>query len=1237
MAPHVNVEKNGGCGHFTMRGYCLEQRKKDLKACWPFSRGKQAMLLPPMPAPDFKYWRCQNCTGIEVGKVPDSHSDAIFPSHAEAAKSPSGLQSAFKGNNFGGRKGNDEHTPLDLNVDPSLSSYRKGMEAVAVYPVGDDNWSCTECGANAGENVNQLTELSLVVPDVKVSLTVDIGGSEPGLLKKHGIHSTVSGAAIASRFENLDIDGSKQISDVGFDARFSKREGKQNSEICSSNARTKSDKQLGKVLTDSGINVFSDVGSHKSEAPNPVKDQTARLRPKEIDEGESDLFGGNDVNLIRNAPRTEELPSKNIEVSGGTWQKKKPQKVRLMSDILSSGGGVISGKDSVSVRETIPDNRVMEISHAKGIDLNLDLCNQGCVEGNDKSVVPDNKRKRTKISQEEDQLPTLMNFAEHAREADTKNAYILDVNSINSRSRLTKHINDGKLTLSQKKQKRPRIEIGQSSTATQEDALVEAGAETAPSKPKRNALSRTGLDIDMNKDFSQLQDANSFLMYGPEGISGRAQFLGRDTENYHTPSAKSPYPGFTAGFVQQRLDHNLATNKKVISSKKQNSLPQVKGGGEMHQAKNFAVSSKFQSKVPSGMYNSKSSTVSHGARNISKTQNNDSVHNASQQAAFDDIPMEIVELMARNQHERRLSGEGSTQNFTYSSRTENTKDSDANRTVITDILGSEMSRILYEKNYGFRKDSLSNEGNSMSSKGRAVIPNKEKADGFLFPAVNKNKNINFSLSHPTQCAHGSLGFPPVSQNHDQPPRGFPFSARGSSSINYDQNLSWQEDMLYSNRFSAPLRPSLEAHQMPEKGSGKSSSGKDRHAWSPVVPNNAPLRVNGPEMFVAEPSKLKNPSQCSEPSHRGIFYRDHDLPFVDPSNIHLQKQERNYCNKTKGTNSDLQFLGAGRGDGSHSKKMGPLDMYSSDQTIPAMHLLKLMDAGQNFNKQSPYPTAVHQKDSSSFEKERSKTLMPPPSSRLLNSVEHFPPVLNFSAVASSQKNADSGMITGSENKFWELLSSSSLGAHEEQAKRKSSSTHPRVSKCKSPVSLQNLGKGLSLASNSVPFMGQTKEIGQTKTKNPVAQPRVQGSSSSGKHHAYVTPTFYFLNRSASVSNSTPLKGQSQEIVNPVVNVESEVYSTRERNLPVIGNPGPSSINRSERNFPVMENFGPCSINRNPADFFAPGPENEYMLSGKDLRRRSPSPEPRSRSSSKPKTSNQSPIKRHKTTNPGYPYR
>ncbi|XP_026408848.1 protein EMBRYONIC FLOWER 1-like isoform X2 [Papaver somniferum] len=1223
MAPNVNIEKNGGCGHFSMRGYCLERRKKDLNACLPFSR----MLLPPMRAPNFKYWRCQNCTSIEVGKVPDSHVDAIFPSSAEVAKLSSGLRSVPKGSNFGGRKENNGHTPLDLNVDPSLSSCRKETEAVAVNPVGD------------GDNVNQLTEFSQVVPDVNVSLTVDISGSEPVSLEKHGVHSTVYGAAIGFPFANPDIDGSKEISDVGLDGRSSKPDGKQNSEICSSNPCTKSDKLLGKVVTDSEMIGVSELSGHKNEALNPIEDQTAGPYPKEIDEGESDLFGENDVNIIRNAPCAKDLPSNNIEVSGGTCQKKKAQKVRLMSDILSSGDAVTSCKDGDSVRETIPDNIVTEASHAEGIDLNLDLNNQGCVEGNDKSVVPSNKRKRTKFSQEEDQLPAMMNFAEHAREAD-KNADAVDVNS---RSRLTKHINDGKLTLCQKKQKRSRIEIGQSSSVRQEETHVEAGAETAPSKPKRNALSRTGLDIDMNKDFSQLQDANSFLMYGPEGISGRDQLLGRDTENCRSPPAKSAYPGFTAGFIQQRLDHNLATNKKSISSKKQNGLPQAKGGGEMREAKNFAVSLKLQPRAPSGM---SSSTVCHGPQNISVTQNDDSIHNASQQAAFDDIPMDIVELMARNQHERRLSGEGSTHNITYSSRTENRKDSSANRTDITDILGSEMSRVMREKNSGLKKNSSSNEGNNISSKGRAATPNKKKSDGFLFPAVSKNRNINFSVSQPTQCAHGSLGFPPFSQNHDQPPRGFPFPARGSSNINYDQNLSWKEDMLPNNRFSVPLRPSLEAHQMPEKVSGNSSSRKDRHPWSPTVPNSAPFRVNGPEMFVAEPSKSKRPSQCSEPSHRGIFYRDHDLPFVDPSNIHLQKQEKNYSNKSKGTNCDLQFLGAGRGDGSHLKKMGPLDMYSSDQTIPAMHLLKLMDAGQNLNKQSPYPTGVHQKDLSSFEKERSKTLMPPPSSRLLNSVEQFPPVMNFGAVASSQKNADSRMITGSkENNYWEtVLSSSSLGAHEDElAKRKNSPTQPTGSKYKSPVSLQNAGKDLSLASGSVPFMGQAK-----------------GSSSSGKHHTYVTPTFYFVKKPASVSNSMPFKGQPQEIVNPVVNVGS---STRERNFPVTGNPGQSSINRSERNLPVKEKLvdcstninpgpssinksgrnlpvkeklGDCSTNRNPADFFAPGPENMYMLSGEDFRRRSPSSEPRSRPSSKPETSSsQSPIKRQKTIHPGYP--
>ncbi|MCL7042465.1 hypothetical protein MKW94_015218 [Papaver nudicaule] len=1231
MAPHDNMEKNGGCRHFSIRGYVVKHREKDLNACWPFSGGKQAKSLPPMPAPDFKYWRCQNCTGIDVGKLPDSHGDAICLSHAEAPKSPSGLQYAFKGDNVGGKKKNYERTSLDLNVDPSLSTYRKESEAVAVYPVGDDNRACTECGANTGDNVNRLTDgKTQVMPDVNVSLTVDIGGSERGPLEKHVIHSTVSGDAITFRFANHDMNGSKEISDVG-DAQYSQREGKQNSEICSGKARADSDKQFGKVITGLEIRV-SDVGNHKNEALNPVKDQTIRLHPEEIDAGESDFVGRNDVNLVSNAPRPEDLPNNSIEVSGGTWQKKKAQKVRLISDILSSGGAGTSGKDSVSARETIPDNIVMEASHSKGIDLNLDLNNEGCVEENDKSVIPSNKKKRTKISQEEDQVPTLMNFAEHAREADTEKAYTADNNAINSRSRLTKHINDGKLALCQKKQKRPRIEIGQSSTARQEDAHVEVGVRMAPSKSNRNTLSRTGLDIDMNKDFSQLQDANSFVMSGPEGISGKDQFLGRDSEKYHISPATSPYPGFTAGFVQQRLDHSSATNKKAISSKNQNGLPQAKGGGNMRQAKNSAVSFKLQSKAPSGIYNNKSSTVSHGPQNISKTQSDDSFHNASQQAGLDDITMEIVELMAKNQHERRLSGEGSTQNITYSSRTENTKDSSANRMDFTDILGSEMSRMLYEKNSGSRKNSSSNDGSSISSKGKSVIPNKKKPDGFLFSSVNKNKNINFSVSQPKECSHGSLGLAPFSQNHDQPPRGFPFSAKGSSSIKYDQNFSRKEDMVSSNGFSVPLRPSLEAHQMPEKVSGNNSSRKDHHAWSPMVPNSAPFRVNSPEMFVAEPNKSKKPSQCSEPSHRGIFHRDHDLAFVDPSNIHLQKQERNYGDKTKGSNSNFQFFGAGRGDASQLKKMGPLDMYSNDQTIPAMHLLKLMDAGQNFNKQSPYPTGVHLKNPSSFEKERSKTLMPPPSSRLLNTVERFPPVLNYSALASSQKNADPRMIAGpKENNYWETYS---VGAQaEEHGKRKNSSTQPRGSKFESPISLQNSGKGFSFASSSVPFMGHIKETGQTKSKNPGAQPRVHGSSSSGKNHPFVTPIFYFLNNSASVSNSMLFKGVPRETVNPVVNVESEVYNTKKRNLPVVDNRGPSSINRSERNLPVMENFGPCSINRNPADFFAPGPENKYMLSGEDLRRRSPSPE---RSSSKPETSNQRSIKRPKMTNLGFPY-
>lgn len=54
------------CKHFTIRGYVAEARKRDAKNCWPFllhncASLETANLCPPLPVAKFRWWGCQHC------------------------------------------------------------------------------------------------------------------------------------------------------------------------------------------------------------------------------------------------------------------------------------------------------------------------------------------------------------------------------------------------------------------------------------------------------------------------------------------------------------------------------------------------------------------------------------------------------------------------------------------------------------------------------------------------------------------------------------------------------------------------------------------------------------------------------------------------------------------------------------------------------------------------------------------------------------------------------------------------------------------------------------------------------------------------------------------------------------------------------------------------------------------------------------------------------------------------
>ncbi|CAN4119228.1 unnamed protein product [Withania somnifera] len=58
-------KEEGNCQHFSIRGYAAEMRKKDQKICSPFTSTSDCSnseeQLPPLDVPKFRWWRCKNC------------------------------------------------------------------------------------------------------------------------------------------------------------------------------------------------------------------------------------------------------------------------------------------------------------------------------------------------------------------------------------------------------------------------------------------------------------------------------------------------------------------------------------------------------------------------------------------------------------------------------------------------------------------------------------------------------------------------------------------------------------------------------------------------------------------------------------------------------------------------------------------------------------------------------------------------------------------------------------------------------------------------------------------------------------------------------------------------------------------------------------------------------------------------------------------------------------------------
>ncbi|KOM28644.1 hypothetical protein LR48_Vigan561s003400 [Vigna angularis] len=304
----------------------------------------------------------------------------------------------------------------------------------------------------------------------------------------------------------------------------------------------------------------------------------------------------------------------------------------------------------------------------------------------------------------------------------------------------------------------------------------------------------------------------------------------------------------------------------------------------------------------------------------------------SEQGMLDDIPMEIVELLAKNQYERCLP-DVENRSSTLEKPSLGRKRQIAGGSTVHKK--GEMSLL---KDGQKEKPQGKHKKNSMITRGENVKPGKRKPVHYFTPFDGNNLSMNNLC--PPQPPFGL----DVSQSQKKPSGGLQFSAIGSNQLGSSQNCrlngSFEERGSPNATFQAPGGCSLHMNILHQDDEAS-------RIWASLTSNHVSPGYDLPKRVVSSQHPSCNMNITSLQSgafHKQNTKRDTDLNYMNLNAVGLEKLSRNTGSETfSRMNGEYSFPCKHSGMEPHQNLRGSLDLYSND-TIPAMHLLSLMDAG-----------------------------------------------------------------------------------------------------------------------------------------------------------------------------------------------------------------------------------------------------------------------------------------------------
>lgn len=516
---------------------------------------------------------------------------------------------------------------------------------------------------------------------------------------------------------------------------------------------------------------------------------------------------------------------------------------------------------------------------------------------------------------------------------------------------------------------------------------------------------------------------------------------------------------------------------------------------------------------------------------VGKKHSNQKADKVSEQGALDDIPMEIVELMAKNQYERCLHDAENKKHLLET--TNNTRN--VQMTDCTNTYGNGELRLLQGEITRKRKSQPRNGRNGIITKDKNVGPTKQKSVDY-FSQIDRN-HMNVSYLDQTQTPTGFRSF---AQSQKKPSSGVQFSASSSSRHSSGQNCKWNGAMVGHGPSHASLQAlgGCNTHQtVPQRSEAAV------HLWSTLNPNQMHFGYKMPQKGVAQSTNIDMLSHCPDSLHMGNMNSDNGLKFLNLNPTSLDKHNMNCGSETfSRTNAEYPLACKHNGIGLPQNLMGSLDLYSNE-TIPAMHLLSLMDPGMRSG-----PTFN------------------------MSGTPEFPKRPSF---PHDHKSEFPRMEIGTYKTTDSMKPPSSNYCAKSHFSEKSHGCFHCTQTVCAPASSFQHNKGLQRATN---FTGQvalkSREKDKTKSSNPPTKNRghrsenfVFPSSSLGTNHGAVpvhsVQKRFFLGASDS---TLPYHRMENSTLHPKNTSVSEM----------------------------------CSINMNPADFCMPRKGSIYMIRGEDLK-------------------------------------